>query len=684
MPPSTPDATPVADPVLQAERRFLLHVGECLSHMRGLAEALVDVGGDGWASERLGAQRAERLRALEDLPDVPPFFGRIELPERALHVGRRHVADADGEPQVIDWRAPLSRTYYQASATDPQGLLGRRRFGFSGGELTSYEDEDLTAASAGGADGARAGQGGPGSLLVQEIERPRSGPMRDIVATIQPDQDHIVRAPLEETVCIQGAPGTGKTAVGLHRAAYLLYTHAERLRRGGVLVVGPNRAFLEHVEKVLPALGEVDVVQRTVAELGPEVQVRAVDSPAAEAVKSDARMAQVLARALLGGVQEPADDVHLVLAGRRYRVPARRVAAAVRALRDKVAAPAERREVSYTAARTRLSLAVAEDARRQAEAAGHTPTDAETARAARSREVRALLDAAWPSRTAVDLLTGLLTDPAALARAADGVLDPAEQALLGWAAPPRSRARAPWTTADVVLLDEVEGMLTRQPSHEHVVVDEAQDLTAMQCRAIARRLGTGSLTVLGDLGQATHPCTLGRWSEVMAHLGRPGAGVRPLTLGYRVPGEVLDFAARLLPSVAPDLPAPRAVRRAPGSLRLRPAGDLVAAVVDRAAQEGSTAVICADDDVAATAAVLRGAGLHPGVLGSGGTPSDHLVVVPAGLAKGLEYDHVVVVDPAAVVAAEPRGLQRLYVVLTRAVTSLTVVGAEGLPDPLRS
>ncbi|MBC3763536.1 AAA family ATPase [Quadrisphaera sp. RL12-1S] len=654
--------------------------------MRSTAEALVDVGGDAYASERLGAQRAERLRALADLPDVPAFFGRIDDPGRALHIGRRHVVDPAGDPQVIDWRAPVSRTYYQASAADPQGLLLRRRFGFSRGELTSYEDEDL--AGAGGPPPEDDGGPALGALVVAEIERPRSGPMRDIVATIQPDQDDIVRAPIEESVCIQGAPGTGKTAVGLHRAAFLLYSHAERLRRSGVLVVGPNRAFLHYIDQVLPALGEVDVTQRTVADLGPAVAVRAVDAPEVEAVKADPRLAQVLLRALLDGVREPVGDVEdvvLELADRRYRVRAHRVAAVVRTLAEKVAAPAERREVYYAAARTRLARAVAEDARRQGEAAGFAPTDGETARAARSKPVKAAVDALWPARRAVDLLADLYSDPALLARAAEGLLDADEQAALRWETRPRSLARAPWTAADVVLLDEVEGLLERPETFEHIVVDEAQDLTAMQCRAIGRRLATGSLTVLGDLAQATHHASLGRWSAVMSHLGRPQATVRPLTVGYRVPGEVLDFAARLLPSIAPDLPGPRAARRAPGSLRLREAADLVEVTAERAAQEGSTAVICTDAAVEATADALRAAGLDVAVLGDSGTGdqlSGHVVVVPAGLAKGLEHDHVVVLDPAAVVAAEPRGLQRLYVVLTRAVTSLTVVGAEGLPAPL--
>src|SRR4051812_1385692 len=263
--------------------------------MRAAARAVTDAGVDAWASERLGAARAERLRALAADPHVPAFFGRTDAAGtgggETFHIGRRHVRDDAGDPVVIDWRAPMSRPFYQATAAAPQGVARRRRFGFSDGELTGYEDERLET-----------GDDGPGEFLRAEIERPRSGPMRDIVATIQPDQDDIVRAPLTESICVQGAPGTGKTAVGLHRAAYLLYTHGGQLARTGVLVVGPNRAFLRYIEQVLPTLGEVDVDQTTVAELTARVPVRGTDRSDLAVLKGDVRMAEVLRRALWGSI----------------------------------------------------------------------------------------------------------------------------------------------------------------------------------------------------------------------------------------------------------------------------------------------------------------------------------------------------------------------------------------------
>jgi DNA helicase IV len=673
--PETDSPNPAShDPVLTAERAHLDRAADCLTDMRAAAERITDAGVDAWASERLGAARAERLRSLAADPEVPAFFGRIDTdsPE-TYHIGRRHVRDEAGNAVVIDWRAPLSGVFYQASPADPRGVVRRRRFGFAGGELTSYEDELL---------GAGAVDDAPSALLLAEIERPRSGPMRDIVATIQPDQDDIVRAPLAESICVQGAPGTGKTAVGLHRAAYLLYTHAGQLARSGVLVVGPNRAFLRYIEQVLPTLGEVDVEQTTVADLTARVPVRGVDAPEVAVLKGDARMAEVLRRALWGGITKPADSLQVPLAGRKYRITVERLKRYVDDLRRGGVAD----ELHYAAARERLAMRIAEDARRQKENAGGSPTDAETRRTARSAEVRGFLDEVWPAHDAQGLVAALFTDTDLLTRAARGVLDENEQAALLWPAAPRSLRSAPWTAADAVLVDEVAGLLERTPGYGHIVLDEAQDLSPMQCRAVARRLAAGSLTVLGDLAQATSPWAASDWSETLAGLGRPDAEVRPLTRGYRVPGEVLDYANRLLPLIAPGLAPASALRREPGSLTVRPvdgyADALAEVVTGLAAEPGSIGIVCADDAVDGALAVLRDAGVEAERLADDGAEAARVAVVPATLVKGLEFDAVVVVDPAAIAAAEPRGLHRLYVVLTRAVSTLVVLHRGDLPEPL--
>src|SRR6516225_2965519 len=339
-------------------------------------------------------------------------------PGLALHIGRRHVHDQDGTPVVIDWRAPVSRPFYRASQADPQGLVLRRRFGFAGGELTAYEDELFGDGGAWTAATVRSDEIKTSKLLVAEIERPRSGPMRDIVATIQPEQDDIVRAGVGQTVCVQGAPGTGKTAVGLHRVAYLLYAYREQVRRRGVVMVGPNRAFLSYIRNVLPALGELDVTQTTVGELvasaGP-VPVRGSDSAEAAIVKGDARMAEVLSRALWASVRRPAEAVVLARGSRRWRVAAWEIEELVHELRH--------RGVRYGAARELLEHRIAHVILTRMEAAGEACDDRTHEAVRRSRPVRAAVDAIWPKADPVRLVFGLLSSAAALAAAAEGLLE---------------------------------------------------------------------------------------------------------------------------------------------------------------------------------------------------------------------------------------------------------------------
>ena len=699
--------------VLAAERAHLARSREYLRLMREDVLALPALAADRVSQEYLKADLYRRAESLRDLPDAPLFFGRLDYqgppgtapadsgaapgtvpgpgrPAAAgratvepgaggvaelFHIGRRHVHDGDGHPVVIDWRAPVSRPFYRASQSDPMGLERRRRFGFSGGQLTAYEDEIFTAPA--GTD-----QGAPAlsKIMIEEIERPRSGAMRDIVATIQPEQDDIVRADATESVCVQGAPGTGKTAVGLHRVAYLLYAHRERMTRGGVLVLGPNSAFLGYIRNVLPALGEFDAEQTSVTELIATVPVRGSDDETAARIKGDARMAVVLHRALWQRIGDPAGPILLSRGSRRWRVAAERLAELAAELRD--------RGVRYGTGREMLSHRIAHVILSQMEMAGETCDDRTHESVRRSAQVRAAIDAMWPKADPVRVVFGLLSDPASLARAADGVLTPAEQDAVAWRKPPRSAGAARWSAADAVLVDEVKDLIERTPSLAHVVVDEAQDLSAMACRAIGRRCTTGSVTVLGDIAQGTTPWATRSWDQMLAHLGKPKATMEILTIGYRVPRQILDFASRLLGQIAPELAPAMSVRQDPGALTVRavPPGGmataLAAACSDALLSPGSVAVITSDPDVAATAAMLRAGGL-PHVVLDGTADREQLVVVPVGLAKGLEFDHVVVVEPGRIAAAEARGLQRLYVALTRAVSRLTVLHADPLPESLR-
>jgi DNA helicase IV len=664
---------------IEAERHHLAQSRAALARMRERAQQLFATGeavaGDAYSAESLGVALSARVRSLADDPNTPLFFGRITTSPsgESFHIGRRHVTDDAGEPMVLDWRAPVCRAFYQASATDPQGVAVRRRFGFSGGTLTGFEDEHL-------AHGEELGTAS--RILTAEIERPRVGPMRDIVATIQPDQNRLVRSPLEETICVQGAPGTGKTAVGLHRAAYLLYAHRERLRRSGVLVVGPNRAFLRYISAVLPALGEVAVEQSTVDDLAKRVPVRGVAPPEVATLKHDARMATVLARALSSMIRRPVEELVVSDGSWRWRV-------AVEALR-RIVDDVRRESPPYAIGRERVRARAVALLQRQAEARrGESPSDAWVRSMGRHPAVRSFVDHVWPELTPEGLVHSLLSDPAVLAEAAEGVLSAEEQELLRWKRPPRTVKSARWSSADALLIDEATGLLDRVPSYGHIIVDEAQDLSPMQLRMLARRCAHGSLTVLGDLAQGTAPWAAADWRDTLAHLGRPEASIVPLTTGFRVPAAVVALANRLLPALGVRVPEAVSLRR-DGTLEIQPVEDLaaatVAAVRSALAFEGSIAVICADASVAGYTTALRTAGLIAAstVDNAGDEESNEdtrVSVVPATLAKGLEFDHVIVVEPAEIVQAEPRGLHRLYVVLTRAVSRLTVLHSAPLPLP---
>ena len=684
--------------VLTRERIHLSESRAALQRMRQRTASLEAFGGDHVSTEHLKQALYRRMKALEDDPTVPLFFGRLDYDailgaeqDETLYIGRRHVTgEAGGEPLVIDWRAGMSRPFYQARPGEPMGVRLRRRFGFSHGQLTAYEDEELTAA----------GETAHSDIMESEIERPRTGPMRDIVATIQPEQDSIVRAGLDQSLCVQGAPGTGKTAIGLHRAAYLLYAFRDQLSRSGVLVVGPNESFLSYIADVLPALGEIDAAQTTVTALVSRangVTVRGFDSVPAALVKGDARMAEVLHRAVWSHLGTTTAPLVVPRGAYQWRVGAYLAAEVVEELR--------RRGVRYEAGRAMVRQRLAHQVLLRMEAGGDSPDDRVQDAVARSKPVRTYADELWPALDPVKLIMKLLTDTEFLAEAAAGVLTPEEQQLIMMNRPPRSVASARWSLADVILIDEVADLLQRTPSRGHVIVDEAQDLSPMMLRAVGRRASTGSVTVLGDLAQATTPWATRSWRESLAHLGHPNAAINELVAGFRVPGAVIDFAARLLPQIAPALKPPHSVRRHRGELDVRftprIGDDLIEAITQTMRNEGTVGVIVADLAVPDIRTLLERQQLDYDLLGEDpeifdtraelpATAPDVAqplkpILVPASLAKGLEFDHVVLLEPAEIVAGEPdqvTGLRRLYVCLTRAVTSLVVVHAAELPVAL--
>ncbi|MGW2224368.1 HelD family protein [Streptomyces formicae] len=673
---------------LARERGHLAASRAALRAMREDAEALDirDVTANWVNAAVLERQLDERIKSLADLAHTPLFFGRLDYlhapgAEQAegaegeeFYIGRRHVHDADGDPMVIDWRAPVSQPFYRASKKDPMDIALRRRFGYTGGDLTAYEDEHLSDAT----EDERTSK-----LLQQEIERPRVGPMRDIVATIQPEQDEIVRSGLGGSVCVQGGPGTGKTAVGLHRVAYLLYAHRERLARTGTLVIGPNDSFLHYIEQVLPALGELEVRQATVDSLVAHVEVRGTDEAPAALVKGDARMAEVLRRAVRSHVTLPTEPLMVVRGSRRWRIPAYEL--------EEIVSELLARDIRYGAARDALPQRIAHAVLVRMEQSGEAPDDRVQDAVARNAAVKATVKAVWPPVDPAKLVLRLLSDAEFLAEHAEGVLSEEEQRAVLWAKPARSVKSAKWSSADAVLIDEATDLVARTHSLGHVVLDEAQDLSPMQYRAVGRRCTTGSATVLGDLAQGTTPWATRSWDEALGHLGKGDAVVEELTAGFRVPREVIAYASLLLPDIAPGLAEVNSVRESPGSLAVRRVGAdeldaaCLAACAESLRQEGSIGLIAADARIPALAAALASAGLTYLSPGEETTPDTRLTLVPASLAKGLEYDYVVLDEPSAVVAGEPdarTGLRRLYVALTRAVSGLVVVHAADLPEQL--
>ena len=668
----------------ETEQRYIDDAYHWLARMRSRSQELLEAmkGADPdleWALTR-------RVRALADTPRAL-CFGRIdEQGGASWYIGRRHVEDADAEPVVVEWRAPVALPYYRASQQQPMGLVRRRQFVVDGPKLLSVGDDlfgpaagtaadDTAAGTAAGGDSAARVRGA--DALMIELERARSGEMFDIVATIQPEQDEVIRAPAEGLLVVQGGPGSGKTAVGLHRAAWLLYGD-DAMARAGVLVVGPNRTFLRYIAQVLPSLGEHAVVQTTFADLVPEVRVApgAVEPPGGERVKGDGRMAEVLRRALAGRRRSHGGDLEVAVGLRRLVVPGAEV--------DAMAASIAGRRLPYAAGRDVLrDQLVASLLATYTERVGPVADDGDLGRRLRRDPgLKDGLDRRWPSVPPATLVADLLSQPRRLAAAADGVLDPGEQALIG-----RRRGRA-WTPADAPLVDEAKELIAGRPrSYGHAIADEAQDLSPMQLRMLARRCPSGSMTLLGDLAQGIGVWAHDGWPDLTRWLPAPGGvSVVELRYGYRSPAQVLELASRLLPEAAPQVRPTATVRRGrtdPVRLTVTPGRLLgsVAREAARLAREWSTvAVIVPSPLVGPVEQALRDGGLDVGEATRDGLGRP-VTVVAAGDAKGLEFDAVVVVEPARIAEAG-RGLRVLYVALTRPTQHLSIVTTTELPAAL--
>ncbi len=790
-----------AHPELEAEQAHIDRAYERLDQLRSDAQELLrsvlDQGRGGthqFREERDVIVRTSLARLDQlDIGEQALCFGRIDRRSdddtvESFHIGRLGISGDDVDPLVVDWRAPVAEPFYRATGREPMDLVLRRHLAAHGRRIVGIEDERFGRTSLPGAPGAPSGAGtpagddgaglelgGPGALLAA-LEGARTGYMRDIISTIQREQDEIIRAPLPGVLVVQGGPGTGKTAVALHRAAYLLYTHRFPLERQGVLVIGPNPLFLRYIEHVLPSLGESGVTLSTISGIVHGVQQRAEETPAVARLKGEARMATVVANAVRTRQRPLRHDVDLPYGATVLHLTTEASAAAIAQARRRPGTHnARRRFVEQLVVRrladdylraTRLhrgpsvassDTAAAADAADAADAAadawlalspgaptpsppdpwapgtgnGHAAGPDDAARASNghgragpeaeivsadepvfdlaefSRQIRLIpqladaLDRMWPRLSAEELLHDLFGSPPLLALAARGVLTPTDQAML---VRDRSTALAdiPWTAADLALIDEARVLLGKRRSrtgsdpedgprtYGQIVVDEAQDLSPMQLRMVARRSLSGSVTVVGDIGQATGPWAPSSWDEVTAHLpGERPSRLVELTVSYRTPAEVVEVASRVLAEAAPALRPPRPVRRSghpPSFVGTNP-GDLAGAVVAAAAAAvrdvapGTAAVLAPAALVGELALALDEAGYHAIDPRRDGLGSP-LSLLPVDLANGLEFDAVVVVEPSAIADESPQGLRALYVALTRPTQRLVVVHAQPLPASL--
>ncbi len=709
-------------PDLAAEQAHVDHAYERLEVMRAatldmLHDAFGERGGTFQALTERDIRVRTSLNRLEQLQigGESLVFGRIDrrapssdAAPRAedFHIGRLAISDAEQEPLVVDWRAPVAEPFYRATGAHPMGLTRRRHFLTEGRRVLDLEDELFGDDAGGRAGEPGAALSGP-AVLLATLERSRTGRMRDIVATVQREQDEIIRGPLPGVLVVQGGPGTGKTAVALHRAAYLLYTHRFPLESQGVLVVGPNPVFLRYIEHVLPSLGENGVELSTVGGLFGDAAATGRDGPGTALLKGDPRMARFLARAT-------ADRERAL--PQRVDIPfGRQLLFLSRAASSDIVQAVKRRAGPHNNRRRQVEALVWRHLHRQylsghgrAASSAEAPLEEEElGRELRHRpEIVEALDRMWPVLAPQQLLHDLFGAPPLIALAGRGLLSAGEQDALHRPRGAGVNAVA-WTEADLALLDEARALLgppRRRPLGEeedrprsfgHIVVDEAQDLSPMQLRMVGRRSLGGSMTVVGDVAQATGDRAPSSWNDVLRHLpSRRAARVTELTVNYRTPSEVMDLAGRILAVTAPGVQGPDAVRTtgvAPRILHVEAgalpgavagvARDEAAIVSGESATSGRVAVIAPAASLAAVGAALADLGMGFGTAADGALDA-RISLLPVEAAKGLEFDSVVVVEPARIALDSGRGLRAVYVALTRTTRRLAVVHAEPLPRPL--
>ncbi|MGQ0832033.1 MAG: HelD family protein [Microthrixaceae bacterium] len=701
-----------AHPDLAAEQAHIDRAYDSLERTRVEAtrlRSMVEVGKGGteqarWEREMIEGNIAQRLASLQ-LGDASLVFGRIDRTQSeggdTFYIGRLAVADEQREPLVVDWRAPVAEPFYRATGRSPMGLVRRRHFATRGRTLLAIEDE-LFGESAGllGGDLAVIDEGREirgRSTLIHALEEVRTGRLTDIVSTIQGEQDEIIRAELPGVLVVQGGPGTGKTVVALHRAAYLLYTHRFPLEGQGLLVVGPNRLFLGYIEQVLPSLGEAGVELAVLADLldrAGSLEIGGRDLPDPARIKGDLRMAKVLAQAVRDRQRPLSRTMRVGYGVQTLSLTVGQSKAIV--------ADAKRRFRLHNAGRRHVEASVyatlADSSRVPVEA--HEVRE----RLRHAPQVVEALERMWPVLTPADLLHDLFGSRALIDLAAGSLLSEGERAALF-----RKRSAAvgevTWTVDDVPLLDEARSLLGPKPrrrrngqavddevrTYRDHVVDVARDRCPGQLRVVTRRSLNGSMTIVGDIAQATGAWAHADWDEVLDQLPdrRPPRRAE-LTIGYRLPGPNMVLAAKVLALAAPDLRPPSSVRETGDEPRFvaAPVGGVAAAAVQAAIEErdvvdpGSVAVIVPDSLLGAVATAFEREGVEFGRAARNGLNSQ-ITLVPVSLVKGLELDATVVVEPAAILEEEVQGARALYVALTRATKRLVLVHERPLPEVLQ-
>jgi AAA domain len=697
------DLTAVQEEIAEEQR----HVDRVYARLAQLRHTALQAEREGYQHARVGTVgalverdalvfHAARRRYELDSEHEGLVFGRLDLRGgEVYHIGRLGVRDVDARPLVIDWRAPAAAAFYQATAADPRGVVRRRSIQSSGEKVTGVSDDLLDPAAA--PPGMRVV--GDGALLAS-LSRATGRGMRDIVATIQREQDEAIRSPASGVTIVSGGPGTGKTAVALHRAAYLLYADRSRFAGGGILVVGPSAVFVNYISQVLPSLGEEAATLHSLGSLVEGVRASRLDPPELAAVKGSLRMRRVLERAVRDGVPGAPGELRLLYRGELLRLDSARLDGIRRAALPRGARRNEVRRAGIDG----LFDALWTQAEQATLRAGRTRADFEDELSDRT-EFRAFLRAWWPMLRPLDVL-GWLADPARLRAYASDVLSTSELSILDFSGPP--------TVADVALLDELDELLGVPPQqarrrreafqvsqgvfevttfadrqqagraragvaqrpddyrdYAHVVVDEAQDVSPMQWRMLGRRGRYASWTVVGDPAQTAwtgDPAELTRARD--AALGTRRRSEHTLTTNYRNSAEIFARAAEVIREVSPDIELPTAVRSTgvPPIERDVPRRELAGAV--RTAAEELL------DQVEGTVGVIAPVGRRDEVAPwVDELDSARLQVVDSLEAKGMEYDAVVLVEPAQIRAGSASGVRTLYVALSRATQRLTVLSS---------